>query len=57
MASIKIETRRNASEDWFLDGYVGTVVEANRVYNQKRARGYKVKMSNSETGFVIQEDK
>lgn len=57
MASMKIEIRRNSNEAWFMLCHVGTVVEASRIYNQQRARGYKVRISNSETSFVVQEDK
>lgn len=57
MASIKIEIRRNASEAWFLHCYVGTLTLAHVEYNRRRAQGYKVRLSNSKTGFVIQEDK
>lgn len=57
MASIKIEVRRNASEVWFMHCHVGTLVQAMVEYNRRRAQGYKVRMSNSETGFVISEDK
>lgn len=53
----KIEIRRTNSEAWFLLCHIGTLVEAMRVYNQQRSRGYKVKITNGETGFVIQEDK
>ncbi len=56
MASIKIETRRG-NDEWFLYCYAGSLVQAMVDYNRRRAQGYKVRLSNSETGFVIQEDK
>jgi hypothetical protein len=52
---IKIETRRNASEQWFLYCYAGTLVQAMTDCNRCKARGYKVRLSNAETGFIIQE--
>lgn len=55
MDKIKIETRRG-TEAWFLLCYASTIVEALWVYNQQRTRGYKVRLSNSRTGFVIQQD-
>lgn len=52
---MKIEIRRDTTESWFLLCHVGTLVEAGRVFNQQRARGYHVRISNATTGFLIQE--
>ncbi len=54
-APMKVEIRRNAGNDWFLDCYVGALVDAYTVLNRRRAQGWHVRISNSKTGFVISE--